>query len=329
MENNNLPWIEKYRPNKLDDIISHDYIIKTLDNFVKDNMIPHTLFYGPPGTGKTSTILSLSYKLYGKYSKQMVIHLNASDERGIDVVRNRIKDFVTTKPLFLPTEIKNKHKIVILDEADSMTEEAQLALRQIIVNFTKNARFCIICNYIGKIITPLQSRFTKFRFSPLKKENIFEKIEEIEKKENIQITQNGKNAIYQLSNGDLRKFINILQAVFLSYKTVTLNNVYKCTGKPLPQTISTIISKLLNNNIKNNYLFLNKVIHENGISLVDLIHYIYKKIFLLSLNNNQLSYLFYKLSEMEFNLSENSNIPVNIIQLITIFNNINKKNMEM
>jgi replication factor C subunit 3/5 len=292
-------------------------------------MLLHMLFYGPPGTGKTSTILSVANKIYGEQCKRMIIHLNSSDERGIDIVRNRIKDFVTTKPMIFSDTNKNIHKLVILDEADSMTEEAQLALRQIIVNYTQNARFCIICNYIGKIIIPLQSRFTKFRFSFLEKESIFSKIDQIINNEKFNITYEAKKAIYNLSGGDMRKYINILQATFLSYKKVTVKNIYKCTGKPMPKTISKIISNLLNNNIKNNYKFLQKIIKEEGISLHDLINYIYNRIYLLSLNEQQLSFLFYHLSEMEFNLSENINIEVNIIQLINIFKNIRGTSIEV
>jgi replication factor C subunit 3/5 len=318
MYNQQLPWVEKYRPSKLEEIISQSPIINTLENFISQNMLPHMLFYGPPGTGKTSTILSVANKIYGKQYKRMIIHLNSSDERGIDIVRNRIKDFVKTKPMIF-SETNNNHKLVILDEADSMTEEAQLALRQIIVNYTQNARFCIICNYIGKIIIPLQSRFTKFRFAPLDKKNIISKIDNIINNEKMEITYEAKEAIYYISGGDMRKYINILQATFLSYQKITVENIYKCTGKPMPETISKIISKLLNNNLKSNYKYLQKIIKEEGLSLNDLIHYIYNRIFLISLNEEQLSFLFYHLSEMEFNLSENINIEINIIQLINIF----------
>ena len=329
MYNDQLPWVEKYRPSTLENIISHSPIINTLENFISQNMLPHMLFYGPPGTGKTSTILSVANKIYGEHCKRMIIHLNSSDERGIDIVRNRIKDFVTTKPMIFSDTNKNIHKLVILDEADSMTEEAQLALRQIIVNYTQNARFCIICNYIGKIIIPLQSRFTKFRFSPLEKESIFSKIDQIINNEQFNITYEAKKAIYNLSGGDMRKYINILQATFLSYKKVTVKNIYKCTGKPMPETIYKIISNLLNNNIKNNYKFLQKIIKEEGISLHDLINYINDRIYHLSLNEKQLSFLFYHLSEMEFNLSENINIEVNIIQLINIFKKICDTSIEV
>ena len=166
----NLPWIEKYRPYDLKDICSQRSIISTLKNLISCNRLPHLLFYGPPGSGKTSAIICCANILYGEYSNAYIIHLNASDERGIDVVRQRIKDFCNASILFHTPKIK----LVILDEADSMTEDAQMALREIVVKNTKKVRFCLICNYVSKIIPQLKSRFSSFRFNPLKEEDIIE-----------------------------------------------------------------------------------------------------------------------------------------------------------
>jgi len=324
MHNNKIPWVEKYRPLDLKEIISHQSIIGTLENFISKNMLPHMLFYGPPGTGKTSTILSVANKIYGKKIKRMIIHLNSSDERGIDIVRNRIKDFVTTKPMIFSENKQDFHKLVILDEADSMTEEAQLALRQIIVNYTVNARFCIICNYIHKIIPPLQSRFTKFRFSPLPKKKIIPKIDYIIEKEEVKINQSAKDSIYNLSGGDMRKYINILQAVYMSCEDITVDQVYQCTGKPKPEIISKIISNLLNNKIKNNYKLLNNLIKEEGVSLNDLIKYISERILYIPLSQKKISYLFLELSELEFFLQGKTSIDTTITKLINIFSKTKK-----
>ena len=325
MNESKLPWIEKYRPKEINDILAHEDIINTINKFIESNMLPHLLFYGPPGTGKTSTILACARKMYGQNYAPMIIHLNASDERGIDVVRCRIKDFATTRSIFG----QNKCKLVILDEADSMTEDAQLALRQIIVNYTYNTRFCLICNYVGKIIPSLQSRFTKFRFSPLDKSHIIPKIRYIVEKEELDYTEEGINAIYQLSNGDMRKYLNILQSIYLSYNTINIENVYKITGKPDPNNIHKIINVLLNSSYSECFEYLEKNI-DNGLSLLDIINYIHNYISKYPINNEAQCFIYEKLSNIEFNCSENTKDNFQLAGLIGIFilarNIINNKN---
>ena len=153
-----LPWVEKYRPKEMSDLVSHEQIIGTITKLIDAGKLPHLMLYGPPGTGKTSTILACAHKLYGKHFSSMVLELNASDDRGIDVVREQIKEFASTRQMF-----SSAPKLIVLDEADNMTNPAQFALRRVIEKFTRNARFCIICNYASKIIPALQSRCTRFR----------------------------------------------------------------------------------------------------------------------------------------------------------------------
>jgi len=202
----NLPWVEKYRPATLEDVISHKEIVTTIDKLINANKLPHLLFYGPPGTGKTSTILACARKMYGKNFRSMVLELNASDDRGIDVVRQQIKDFASTRKIF-----STGVKLVILDEADAMTNPAQAALRRVIEKYTTNTRFCLICNYINKIIPALQSRCTRFRFGPLKNDMVMPRLEHVIKQEGIEVTQDGIKALLAISNGDMRKILNILQ----------------------------------------------------------------------------------------------------------------------
>ncbi|KAG0722760.1 Replication factor C subunit 5 [Chionoecetes opilio] len=171
-KNVNLPWVEKYRPETLQDLISHEDIISTIERFIDTDHLPHLLLYGPPGTGKTSTILACARKLYTpKEFNSMVLELNASDDRGIGVVRERILNFASTRTIF-----KSGFKLVILDEADAMTNDAQNALRRVIEKFTENVRFCLICNYLSKIIPAIQSRCTRFRFGPLASEQILPRL---------------------------------------------------------------------------------------------------------------------------------------------------------
>jgi replication factor C subunit 3/5 len=183
-EDESLPWIEKYRPQVLSDLVSHDDITQTIQKLIDADRLPHLLFYGPPGTGKTSTILAVARQLYGKNFSSMVLELNASDDRGIDTVRNQIQNFAGTRKLF-----SSGTKLIVLDEADNMTRDAQNALRRVIERYAKNARFCLICNYVSKIIPALQSRCTRFRFSPLAKDQIIGRVRHVIKTESINVTE--------------------------------------------------------------------------------------------------------------------------------------------
>ena len=197
----NLPWVEKYRPNALEELISHEDIVRTIRKFISQDKLPHLLFYGPPGTGKTSTILACAKEIYSpKQFNSMVLELNASDDRGIGVVRGQILSFASTRTIF-----NSGYKLVILDEADAMTNDAQNALRRIIEKFTDNVRFCMICNYLSKIIPALQSRCTRFRFGPLQDNQILPRLEHVADSEKVEVTEDGKRALIDLSGGDMRK----------------------------------------------------------------------------------------------------------------------------
>ncbi|VDP94054.1 unnamed protein product [Echinostoma caproni] len=235
-----LPWlvaffvlhtcrIEKYRPNSLEELISHGDISKTISRFIDQGRLPHLLFYGPPGTGKTSTILAACKALYApKEMSSMVLELNASDARGINVVREQVLSFASTKTLFA-----GKFKLVILDEADSMTKDAQNALRRIIEKFTENTRFCLICNYLSKIIPAIQSRCTKFRFAPVPFTQMSKRLEEIALNENVSLIDEGKKAIYRFTTGDMRKAINLLQVRCFLFSTSVdylLHSLFHASG---------------------------------------------------------------------------------------------------
>jgi replication factor C subunit 3/5 len=204
-------------------VSGHQDILATINKFVESNRLPHLLLYGPPGTGKTSTILALARRIYGTANmRQMVLELNASDDRGIDVVREQIKTFASTKQIFSMGSSAAKgnsiagFKLIILDEADAMTNTAQMALRRIMEKYTANTRFCIIANYAHKLSPALLSRCTRFRFSPLKEGDIRVLVEKVVEEENVKIQGEAVDALVKLSKGDMRRALNVLQACHAS-----------------------------------------------------------------------------------------------------------------
>jgi replication factor C subunit 3/5 len=204
------PWVEKYRPTEFKDIVLDATNKKILTNVIEKQYFPNLLFYGPPGTGKTTTIINLIKLYQTKYSstrKGFMIHLNASDDRGIDIIRNQISQFVKTKSLF-----GTGMKFVILDEVDYMTKNAQQALRSLIQQYSTNVRFCLICNYISRIDTALQNEFVRLRFCQLPKEKIFNFLNEIQKKESLNIDKETLVAIQYMFKSDIRSMINFLQS---------------------------------------------------------------------------------------------------------------------
>ncbi|KAK4227586.1 P-loop containing nucleoside triphosphate hydrolase protein [Podospora fimiseda] len=212
------PWVEKYRPKTLSDVTAQDHTITVLERTLQASNLPHMLFYGPPGTGKTSTILALAKELYGpELIKSRVLELNASDERGISIVREKVKDFARMQLTNPPAGYKAKYpcppfKIIILDEADSMTQDAQSALRRTMETYSKITRFCLICNYVTRIIDPLASRCSKFRFKSLDQGNAKKRLENIAELEGVGLEEGAVDVLIKCSDGDLRKAITYLQS---------------------------------------------------------------------------------------------------------------------
>ncbi|KAL9136386.1 MAG: hypothetical protein Q9175_002403 [Cornicularia normoerica] len=218
-ESQNLqPWVEKYRPKSLNDVTAQDHTITVLQRTLQASNLPHMLFYGPPGTGKTSTILALAKELYGpEMFRTRVLELNASDERGISIVREKVKDFARMQLSNPPPHYKDRYpcppyKIIILDEADSMTQDAQSALRRTMETYSKITRFCLICNYVTRIIDPLASRCSKFRFKMLDQGNAKKRLEDIAENENVKLEDGAVDKLIKCSEGDLRKAITFLQS---------------------------------------------------------------------------------------------------------------------
>ncbi|GME67634.1 unnamed protein product [[Candida] boidinii] len=273
----NLPWVEKYRPTNLNEVYGQNEIVTTIRKFAEDGRIPHLLFYGPPGTGKTSTIIALAREIYGANYKNMVLELNASDDRGIDVVRDQIKNFASTRQIF-----NQGFKLIILDEADAMTNVAQNALRRVIEKYTKNTRFCILANYAHKINPALLSRCTRFRFSPLKKEAIEERVDVVIKSENLKISDDAKKSLLKLSEGDMRKALNVLQACASSISgepeegeiledEITTDMIYECIGAPRPNSVEIVLDSIMEKDWSNAYSTMARLRSTEGLALIDLI----------------------------------------------------------
>ncbi len=260
-----LPWVEKYRPKKLSSIVHHPNIIYALKKLIKKGQLPHMLFYGASGTGKTSTIMATAKKLYNEDISFMVLELNASDDRGINIVREEIKEFAESRNMF-----KTGIKLIILDEADSMTYDAQFALRRVIEKYSYNTRFCLICNYMNKIIPAIRSRCMQFRFSPINNVSINEYLEKICDKEKIDITKEGKDSLIKISNGDLRKAINLLQSVSMAYDKIDVNECYYTVGTCTPNEVNKLLSILLNknNSFSDKYIYIMEIIKKKWIFII-------------------------------------------------------------
>jgi len=311
----NLPWVEKYRPNGLDELISHEDIITTIRTFISQDKLPHLLFYGPPGTGKTSTILACAKEIYPqKLFNSMVLELNASDDRGIGIVRGQILNFASTRTIF-----NSGYKLVILDEADAMTNDAQNALRRIIEKFTDNVRFCLIGNYLSKIIPALQSRCTRFRFGPLQAEQILPRLEHVCKEEDVTITEDGKEALMTLSQGDMRKVINILQSCNMAFGEVTEDNVYTCTGHPLRSDITNIVNWSLNEDFTTAYKNIQELKTLKGLSLQDILSEVHLYVHKLDLPAQVRIHLLIKMSELEARLMAGASEKIQLGSLLAAF----------
>lgn len=332
-----LPLIEKYRPTSLNEIVSHEDILSTINLFVERKTIPHFLFHGPPGTGKTSCILALAHQLYGDTYKSMTLELNASDDRGINIVREKIKDFCgalssfnTMMALHNINNTTNTNtktfKLVILDEADMMTSAAQFALRRVIEKYTKNVRFCLICNQVNKIIPAIQSRCMRFRFGPLNREQCLLRLKDICNRENIPFTSDDAlRKVINIGKGDMRKILNILESTFMSFDTITEDNVYSSAGLPTATQVQQMINQMMDKNKKFGDVYdnLNSFRIENGFAMGDLIWEITKLIrYNKEISVDVKNKCFKTLKEMDYLDNIGGNEKIILSNLISLIRNI-------
>ncbi len=306
-----MMWIEKYRPKTIDEIIGQDETKTRLKGFVESKSLPHLLFAGPPGTGKTSTVITLATEIFGEGNiSGNLLELNASDDRGIDIIRNEVKDFAKTLPIDAP------FKIISLDEADALTSAAQHALRRTMEKYVSSSRFVLLCNYPGKIIEPIQSRCAFFRFQRLGDDIIKAQMEYISKQENVDYTSKGLDMLVKVSNGDLRKAINVLQATAATGGKIEETSVLDTVGGVDPNEIEKLLNAARNQEFDRAKGKLQDLIFVRGVAGSDIIREINSNITKMDFSDESKLKIIDRLAEVDFRLTEGASPDIQIAALL-------------
>ena len=307
-------WTEKYRPKTFDDIKGQDEIVDTVQSFVQKQNLPHLLFVGPAGVGKTSLAVVVSRQLFGENWRDNTLELNASDERGIDVVRHTIKDFARTKSIGdVP------FKIIYLDEADSLTKDAQHALRRTMEQYTSSCRFILSCNYASKIIDPIQSRCAVFKFKPLKKDQIMSIVDHIASEESLSIDDEAKEALFDVSNGDVRRLENVLQATATTSKDIDADKVYQMASVAKPAELNQVLDHAQSGDFIKARDLLLKTMLDYGMSGLDVVKQLQSITWDLDVDDKKKLVLTRACGEAEFRMVEGSDEFVQLEALLAQF----------
>ena len=300
-------WTEKYRPRTLDEVVGQKHVSERLKAYVASRNMPHLMFTGPAGTGKTTCSLALAREMFGEEWKGNFIELNASDERGIDVVRGKIKEFARTSPLG-----GAEFKIIFMDEADALTSDAQAALRRTMEKYSGICRFILSCNYSSKIIDPIQSRCAVFRFKPLTSEDVSGFLMSIVEKEKIDIDDDAVKGLVMVARGDMRRAVNSLQVAASLGRKIDLDLIYQTTGMANPEEVKKILETALAGDFIRARDMLEKTMIEFGLSGQDIIKQIHSAYFDLSLTDMEKVRLIDKTGEIEFRIVEGSNEKIQL-----------------
>ncbi|KAF2894013.1 hypothetical protein ILUMI_12166 [Ignelater luminosus] len=315
-----VPWVEKYRPRNVNDVVEQNEAVAVLQQCIAGADLPNLLFYGPPGTGKTSTILAAARQLFGDMYKNRILELNASDERGIQVIRDKVKTFAQLTASGVRPDGKPcpAFKIIILDEADSMTNAAQAALRRTMEKESKTTRFCLICNYVSRIIGPLTSRCTKFQFKPLDESMIFERLRYICNEEGVKCEDDVLKVLVSTSGGDMRRAITCLQSCSRlkgSETSISMEDVYEITGVVPERWINNYLSVCKENNYNKLETFIDDFILEAYSALQILEQVNHQLINSNELNNKQKAIIGEKLGVVSYRLQDGGSEYIQLLDL--------------
>ena len=312
-------WTEKYRPKDFSQVKGQKSIVSRTQAFVKQKNMPHLLFSGPAGVGKTTLALVIAKQLFGDAWKYNFLELNASDERGIDIIRNKVKDFARTRAVG-----NVPFKIIYLDECDALTKEAQQALRRTMENYTNTCRFILSCNYSSKIIDPIQSRCAIFRFRTLAKEDVFEVINSIAKIENLKVDEKAKEAIFMVSEGDLRRAENLLQSAAALSEKITEDSVFSLASIARPKEIKEVLVLTASGKFVEAKNKLLNTMLSYGLSAIDIVKQIQKEIWELEIDDDNKLEMIKTCGDIEFRLVEGSDEFIQLEALLSKFALINK-----
>jgi len=314
MEEDHTIWIEKYRPLKLADMVGQKEIIQRLQSYVKSGSLPHLLFAGNAGVGKTTAAIALAREFFGESWHTNFKELNASDERGIDVVRNQIKQFARISPLGGAS-----FKILFLDEADALTPDAQAALRRTMENYAQTCRFILSCNYSSKIVDPIQSRCAIYRFNPLDRESVIEELKRIARHEALTITAGALDAIVYGAQGDMRRAINALQGAAILSNKIDEGMIYSITSMARQEEIEELLTLTLKGEFEPAEAVLEHLLTDRGIAPNELLNQCYRSLIRMDMREELKVRLIDHLGEVDFNLSEGANSDIQMKALIARF----------